>query len=61
MTKKESGKIQSVEKQFLRNTLNYTLICIVNMEDINTERLINEIQSRRALWDPASEHYKNDR
>ena len=25
MTKKECGKIQSVEMQFLRNTFNYTL------------------------------------
>ena len=54
--KKESGKIQRAEMQFLQNTLNYTLQDRIRNEDIRGElevKDINEIIAiyRRQWWD----------
>ena len=56
MTKKESGKIQSAEMQFLRNTVHYTLEDGIRDKGIRAElevKGINEIISiyRRQWWD----------
>ena len=43
MTKKECGKIQSGEMQFLRNTLNYTSQDRMRNEDIRAELEVKDI------------------
>ena len=53
---KESGRIQSAEMHFLRNTLNYTLQHRIRNEDIRAElevKDLNEIISiyNRQCWD----------
>ena len=50
MTKKESGKIQSAETQFLRNTLNYTLQDGVRNEDIRAELDVKDINEIIAIY-----------
>ena len=56
MGRKESGKIQSAEVQFLRNTLNYTLQDRIKKEDIRAELEVKDISEiitfyRRQWWD----------
>ena len=49
MTKKESGKIQNGEMQFLPNTLNYTLQDIIINEDIRAELKVKDINEIKVL------------
>ena len=48
--KKESDKIQSVEMQFFRNTLNYTLQDRMRNEDIRAELKVKDINEIIAIY-----------
>ena len=51
MTKKESGKIQSAEMQFLRNTLNYTLQNRIRNEAVSYTHLdVYKRQTQLRVW-----------
>ena len=50
MTKKECGKIQNAEMQFLRNTLNYTLQARIRNEDIRADLVVEDINEIISIY-----------